>query len=257
MLVVPAAPTLAGITIRVDGSLTVRGTPEQPVEFRAAAGTTERLWQGLFTGSADVTGAVFRHASIALRLSGGPHLVRRSLFERTGDGIHVVGGMATIDGVRMIDVSSVGVFAISSTEVAVSNSLFVRNGLDGIACNRGHCTITSCTFDDNNIGIYGTVPFEVHNSILTNNRSAIEFSTGSADPAPARVKVFASDLWANTIDFRPGQQARPVRHLAQRRRRSPVLGRGRLPTAAVEPVHRRWHVDPRARSRHRGRSPPC
>ncbi len=203
VLVVPTAPTLARFGIRVDGPITVRGTPEQPVEFRAQSGTTDRLWQGILaTGNADVTDAVFRHASFGLMLSGGAHVIRRSLFEHTGDGIDLFGGMATIDSVRMIDVGSVGVYASGGvSELVVSNSLFVRSGLDGIACNRGHCQITSCTFDDNHIGVYGTAPFEVHNSILTNNRRAIEFAPGST--APAQVKVFASDLWGNTIDFFP------------------------------------------------------
>ena len=81
--------------------------------------------------------------------------------------------MATIDSVRMIDVTSVGVHASgSASALVVSNSLFVRNGLDGIACNTGQCKMTSCTFDDNYIGVFGTAPFEVH-SILTNNRRAI------------------------------------------------------------------------------------
>src|SRR5688572_20512301 len=182
VLVVPTAPTPARFMISVDGPLTVRGTPEQPVEFRAQSGTTANLWQGIrATGAADVTDAVFRHASSALLLSGGAHVIRRSLFEQTVNGIDVLGGTAAIDSVRMIDVNSVGVYASGGvSEIVVSNSLFVRTGLDGIACNRGTCRITSCTFDDNNIGIYGTAPFEVHNSILTNNRSALEFSTSSS-----------------------------------------------------------------------------
>lgn len=209
VLVAAAQPMVVGIFITVDGPFTVTGTPERPAEFRSPSGAGQGLWGGIRSGAADVTGAVIRHATQALHLTGGnANVVRRSLFELTTDGIFITSGTLVVDGVRMIDVKSVGIMVGGSGTMAltVSNSLFVRNGLDGIVCSGGPCTITSCTFDGNYIGIYTRRDIHVRNSIFTNNRRAIE-SAGAGTTTPPPVRVSACDLWANVVDYFPSGTA--------------------------------------------------
>jgi parallel beta-helix repeat protein len=198
------------VDLAVVGAFVVTGTPAEPAVFQAETGATSGGWGGIrVQGTADVTGAVIRHASTALSVSpaGGVN-IRRTTLELNNDGVLV--GRSTLagvilDGIRAVDIRSVGVMVVGGSAVTVTNSIFQRNGLEAIACNGVLCTLVNNTFDDNRAGVYIFGSADIRGSIFANNKVAIESGRPLGE---VPITVTESAFWQNLTNV--GRQGDPA-----------------------------------------------
>lgn len=196
------------VSLVVEGTLTVNGTAAAPVTLRGANDGTMAEWTGIAPAAAAtvrITGAVIRHASTGVRLvqQVDAH-IDRTTFQNCVIGISVVTGDFAVDSIVARN-NSVGFESSPRGWLTVTNSLIQNNKNNGlIAQGGGSLTIVNCTVDGNGRGVVGwsgnpSGKVAVHNTILSNNMTAIEDDSASA--LNAIVSVSQATFWGNATNM--------------------------------------------------------